>query len=110
MRGRIICSPAFLEIKQVLRGQMEAQEAEAIQPLTRRCSPLSSFAVGRRRSSLFLTDGSGGRLPAGWKSASTVHQTVSTETAGAPHRRVQEMTTIMPNVASVLVVGDGFGM
>lgn len=59
VRGRIICAPEFLEIKQVLRWQMEAQEAEAIQPLTRCCSPLSSFAVGRRRSSLFLTDGSG---------------------------------------------------
>lgn len=87
---------------------MEGQGAEAIQPLT----ALLSFVFicgGQKKERLVPHRWVGGRLPAEWKSASTVRQNLYIETARA-HCQVQEMTAIMPNVASVSFVGDGFGM
>lgn len=108
LRGRIICAPEFLEIKEVLGGQMEGQGAEAIQLLTALLS-IVFICGGQKKERLVPHRRVGGRLPAEWKSASTVRQNVYIETARA-HCQVQEMTAIMPNVASVSSVGDGFGM
>lgn len=80
MRGQIICAPDFLEIKEILRGQMEGRGAEAIQPLT---SLLSFIFIcdGQKKEQLVPHRWMEGRLPAGWKSVSTVHQTLYIETA-----------------------------
>lgn len=84
---------------------MEGHGADAFQP------PFSFIFIcgGQKKEQLVSHRWIRGRMPAGWKSASTVYQSLYIKTARA-RCRVQEMTVIMPNVASVSFVGDGYGM